>query len=151
MSFEEMPKAQSASTAENEQLVGAEAEAETDTEQQETRLSPEEQELVAGMREGRPWSPETQAKIDEWCNAQQELVDAKSDAERPKAQIKFNLQRARILLEAGYQEDAIAELEEIAEEAWNHGLDDLTDRIMRQVDKIKASMAQEVGSEGVSE
>lgn len=98
-------------------------------------FSPEEQELIAKLRE-RGIDAKTKEALLDWTEAQEIEANA---INTPRANIELNMKRAKLYHAAGFDAEAWDVLESVRIQATNEGEDDLYETAMRMMDEIESA------------
>ncbi len=93
--------------------------------------------LIESLRIKGPEDSETQQLLEGWTREEEAKVYETYDSGSPTAFIELNRKRALLYLEAGYVQEALANLESAAMQAENERMDDLWNNIMDEIDFIK--------------
>lgn len=92
------------------------------------------QQLTLLLKEKGIEDPNVKELLNNWTIEQEKQVN-KSNT--PDAEIQFNLQRARLYLEAGYVEEALENFEAAQTQAWNEHRTELHEAITQEILKIQ--------------
>ena len=93
--------------------------------------------LIEALRTKGSEDPETRQLLEKWTKEEEARVYEAYDSGSSEAFIELNRKRARLYLEAGYVEEALANLESAAMQAENERMDDLRNDIMDEIDSVK--------------
>lgn len=96
-----------------------------------------EKQLIEALRTKGPEDPETKKILERWTKEEEAKVYGAYDSGTSEAFIELNRKRARLYLEAGFTEEALANLESAAMQAENERRDDLWGDIMDEIDSVK--------------
>ena len=100
-----------------------------------------ERELIAKLREVLPDDPKAHEMLVAWSKAEEERVEQEARAgDAARANIEFDLKKARLYHAAGYKGQAFETLNWVREQAGNIGADDLYDRAMAMMDEMDAEI-----------
>lgn len=99
-----------------------------------------EQRLVRLLKEKGAEDSEVKKILIVWTIEQEKQVEQLMGDAYSRAQIEFNLKRARLYFEAGYTEEAFENFEAARTQAWNEQRNELYQAIMKELDQIKDSM-----------
>jgi hypothetical protein len=102
-------------------------------------FSPEEQELIAKLRERGVDDVKTKEALLDWTEAQEIEANA---INTPRANIELNVRRAKLYRVAGFNAEAWDALESVRMQASNEGEDDLYETAMRMMDEIDAESGE---------
>jgi hypothetical protein len=99
-------------------------------------FSPEEQELIAKLREHGSDDAKTKEALLAWTEA---LEIEANTINTPRANIELNVKRAKLYHAAGFMPEAWDVLESVRMQATNEGEDDIYAEAMRIMDEIDAN------------
>jgi len=98
-------------------------------------FSPEEQELILKLRERGVDDEKTKEALLNWTEAQEIKANAINTS---RANIEFNIRRAKLYYAAGFMAEAWDVIESVRMQSANEGEDDLYAEAMGMMDKIDA-------------